>query len=60
MSRTVMKDGRTWSVDSTGINSLKRKYTIILDTNNLGPNGEIEALTAYGIPAIGSAHPMYS
>lgn len=60
MSKTVMKDGRTWSVDSSGINSLKRKYTIILDTNNLGLDGEIQALSTYGIPAIGSVHPMYS
>ena len=57
---TIQRDGRTWSVDTGGIRSLKRRYTIVLDTNNLGANGEIADLTTYGIPAIGSVHPNYS
>ena len=58
MATTVQRDGRTWSVNKDGINSLKRKYTIILDTNNLSANGELTSFS--GVPAIGSAHPIYS
>lgn len=58
-TQTIQRDGRTWSVDSNGINNLKRRYSIVLATNNLGANGEIESLDTYGIPAIGSAHPTY-
>lgn len=56
---TIQRDGRTWTVDSTGMSNLKRRYTIQLETNNLGPNAEFAELSAYGIPAIGSAHPTY-
>ena len=52
------KDGRRWSVNSGGIQTLRRKYTVELDTNNLAANGE--AVSFAGIPAIGSAHPSYS
>jgi hypothetical protein len=40
MSRTFLKDGRKWQVNSDGINSLTRTYVIQLDTNNLGENSE--------------------
>lgn len=59
MATTIQRDGRTWSVNGDGINSLKRRYTIVLDSNNLSANGEIANLSAYGIPAIGSHHPSY-
>lgn len=52
------KDGRRWSVNSGGIQTLRRKYTVELDTNNLAANGE--AISFAGIPAIGTAHPSYS
>ena len=56
---TIQRDGRTWSIDSNGINNLKRRYVIELSTNNLGANGEFANLEAYGIPAVGTAHPSY-
>lgn len=52
------KDGRRWSVNSGGINTLRRRYQVVLDGNNLGADGE--AISFVGIPAIGSAHPNYS
>lgn len=55
---TKQRDGRTWRVDSEGISELKRKYTIVLDANNLSENGESESFT--GVPAIGSHHPNYT
>lgn len=58
--KTILRDGRTWNVDSSGINTLRRKYTLILDSNNLSANGEIQDFSIYGIPAIGSVHPVYS
>lgn len=60
MARTFLKDGRTWSINSDGINNLKRTYVLQLDTNNLGENAEIEDFGALGIPPIGSSHPFYS
>lgn len=51
-----MKAGRSWSVDSTGINSLSRVYQIEIDGDYLGPDAEAAAFS--GIPAIGSAHPL--
>jgi len=60
MARTFLKDGRKWQVDSDGINSLTRTYVIQLDTNNLGENAEIANFSAYGVPAIGSSHPIYT
>ena len=59
MATTIQKDGRQWHVDSTGINSLTRRYTITLDTNNLPSNGETP-LVGYNLPIIGSSHPSYS
>lgn len=58
MSDTIrQKDGRRWSVNSGGIPTLRRKYTVELDANNLAANGETVSFA--GIPAIGSAHPNY-
>ena len=51
------KDGRRWSVNSGGIQTLRRKYQVELDGNNLGVNAE--ATSFPGVPAIGSAHPNY-
>lgn len=59
MATTIQKDGRQWHVDSTGINSLTRRYAITLDTNNLPSNGETP-LNGYNLPIIGSSHPLYS
>lgn len=59
MATTIQKDGRQWHVDSTGINSLTRRYAIKLDTNNLPSNGETP-LVGYNLPTIGSSHPSYS
>ena len=52
------KDGRRWVVNSGGINTLRRRYQVVLDGNNLGADGE--AISFPGVPAIGSAHPSYS
>ena len=55
MNRSVLKDGRRWSVRSGGIPSLRRKYQVILD--GITPtDGETE--TFPGVPAIGSKHPL--
>lgn len=51
------KDGRRWSVKSSGITSLKRKYQVILD-DITGANGEAVSFT--GVPAIGTAHPSHA
>ena len=59
MSRTFLKDGRKWQVNSDGINSLTRTYVIQLDTNNLGENSEFINFASYGIPDIGSSHPSF-
>lgn len=59
MSTSIQRDGRTWQVSSSGISSLKRRYAILLDSNNLGPNSEFDDLKQFGIPAIGSKHPLY-
>lgn len=53
--QVIQRDGRRWSVDSTGITTLKRPYRIVLADNNLGANGEGSSFS--GLPAIGSAHP---
>ena len=58
MSTTIQRDGRTWHVDDSGITTLTRNYTLLLDTNNLSANGEISSFAS--IPAIGSSHPSYS
>lgn len=58
MERTIQRDGRTWTVSRDGINNLKRKYTLILDGNNLSANGELSAFN--GVPGIGTAHPVYN
>lgn len=52
----ILKDGRKWSVDSSGVKSLKRKYQVVLDAIT-GANGE--GVSFAGVPAIGSAHPSY-
>ena len=51
------KDGRRWSVNSGGIQTLRRRYQIELPSNNLG--ADAEAISFSGVPAIGSAHPSY-
>lgn len=56
--RTIQRDGRTWKVDDEGITELKRKYTIVLDANNLSEDGESASFT--GVPAIGSHHPIHT
>ena len=57
MSNVVkQKDGRRWSIDSSGIKSLKRKYQVIQDAI-AGENGE--AVSFDGVPAIGTVHPSY-
>lgn len=50
------KDGRRYTVDSSGISSLKREYLVVLD-DMMGADGE--KLSFPGVPAIGSAHPIY-
>ena len=52
------KDGRRWSVNSGGIQTLRRRYQVELADNNLAANGEAVSFT--GIPAIGSAHPSFA
>ena len=54
---TRQKDGRRWSVNSGGIQTLRRRYQIELNDNNLG--GDAEAVSFSGVPAIGSAHPSH-
>ena len=50
------KDGRRYTVDSSGISSLKREYLVVLD-DMMEADGE--TLTFPGVPKIGSAHPVY-
>ena len=52
-----LKAGRNWSVSDKGIDSLKRDYIIKLDAVTT-TNGE--GTTFPGVPAIGSAHPVYT
>ena len=52
------KDSRRWSVNSGGIQTLRRRYQIELPDNNLG--ADAEAISFSGVPAIGSAHPSYT
>lgn len=54
--KTILRDGRTWKVDSNGITELKRKYTLILEENHL--SSEITSFT--DVPEIGSQHPDFS
>ena len=50
--------GRRWTVNSGGIQTLRRPYQVEIDGAYLGANGEATSFT--GVPAIGSAHPSYS
>lgn len=50
------KDGRKYSVGESGITTLKRDYIVIQDSI-MAANGETP--TFPGVPAIGSAHPVY-
>ena len=52
---TKRKDGRKYKVDSGGINSLRRKYQIVMDSTM-----DAETLSFSNVPAIGSAHPSYN
>ena len=54
-SITKRKDGRKYKVDFGGINSLRRKYQIVMDSTM-----DSETLSFSGVPAIGSAHPTYN
>lgn len=56
--QVIQKDGRRWTVESTGITSLKRLYLVVLTDNNLAANGEAVSFT--GLPTIGSAHPSHA
>ena len=57
MSVCRLNAGRRWLVNFGGMSTLKRKYVVELDGNNLGENAE--ALSFAGVPAIGSPHPVY-
>lgn len=51
--------GRKWSVDAGGMKSLTREYVVVLDGGTaLAANGE--TLSFPGVPAIGTAHPVYT
>lgn len=54
-STTKRKDGRKYKVDAGGINSLRRKYQIVMDSTM-----DSEDISFTSVPAIGSAHPTYS
>lgn len=54
-STTKRKDGRKYKVDSGGINSLRRKYQIVMDSTM-----DSETLSFSNVPAIGSAHPSFN
>lgn len=56
-NRTIQRDGRTWKVNGDGISELKRRYTVVLEDNNLSENGEMASFT--GVPAIGAKHPIH-
>lgn len=56
MSEGKLKDGRRYTVNAAGIANLKREYLVILD-EALPADGE--CLTFPGVPAIGTAHPLY-
>ena len=53
---THQKDGRTYTVESGGITSLKRDYTVVLDSL---PTANGERTTFPGVPEIDSAHPNF-
>lgn len=48
------KAGRKYTVDSSGISSLKKEFIVIMDAV-MGANAEAASFS--GVPAIGSAHP---
>jgi hypothetical protein len=51
------KAGRKYSVDSSGITTLKKDFVVIQDSP-MAADGEV--LSFGGVPEIGSAHPQYS
>ena len=53
---TKQRAGRSYTVDDSGISSLKREYIVIQDAV-MNANGEV--VTFPGVPAIGSAHPNF-
>lgn len=55
-TQSKQRAGRKYSVDSSGITSLKREYVVIQD-DVMAANGE--AVSFNGVPAIGSAHPNF-
>ncbi len=48
------KDGRKYKVDKYGINSLRRKYQVVMDSTM-----DSENISFSGVPAIGSKHSTY-
>jgi len=48
--------GRKYSVDAGGIGSLKKDFLVIQDAV-MSPDGEVASFS--GVPAIGSAHPLF-
>ena len=50
------RDGRRYSVDASGITTLKREYVVVQDAV-MSENGEVVSFS--GVPAIGSVHPSY-
>lgn len=61
-SSAKLKAGRSWKVATEGINSLKREYVVVVDPANPGSTvgADSEPISWTGVPAIGSAHPLYS
>jgi len=55
-TESKQKDGRKYSVDSSGITSLKKDFIVIQDSI-MSANGEIVSFP--GVPEIGSVHPSY-
>lgn len=53
-SSTKLKDGRRYKVDSLGIDSLRKKFQIVMDAA-MGA----EDTSFASVPAIGSAHPSF-
>lgn len=52
-----LRSGRTWSVDSSGLKSVERKYIVYNADGSKLFSSENEPKEIAGIPAIGTAHP---
>ena len=55
-TQVKQKAGRKYSVDSSGITTLKKDFIVIQDAV-MSADGEVVSFS--GVPAIGSAHPSY-